>query len=102
MPCHFPNFVFDTKSAPLVHSDKPSQRGFFNKAAVMKKSLFAVLLLAAASITSTGCATPAYSGAERGQLIARNWGFEGKQINDDIDSILLLRPAGRLSIWHIR
>ena len=102
MPCHFPTFVFDTKSAPLVHSDKLSQRGFFNKAPVMKKSLFAVLLLTAASITSTGCATPAYSANERGQMIARNWGFEAKQINDDIDAILLLRPASRLTIWHIR
>ena len=75
---------------------------FLNRAAVMKKSLVAVLLLAAASITSTGCATPAYSGHERAQMIARNMNFEGKQINDDIDSLLLLRPAGRLTIWHIR
>jgi hypothetical protein len=102
MPCHFPNFLFDTKTASLVHSDKLSQRGFFNKAVAMKKSIFALLLLVLACITSTGCATPAYSGSERGQLIARNWEFEGKQINDDIDSILLLRPAGRLTIWHIR
>ena len=86
----------------MVHSDKLSQRGFFNKAAVMKKSLVAVLLLAAASISSTGCATPAYSGRERSQMIARNWDFEAHQINDDIDSLLLLRPASRLTIWHIR
>ena len=53
-------------------------------------------------MSSVGCATPAYSGRERGQMIARNWGFEAKQINDDIDHLLLLRPSSRLTIWHIR
>ena len=67
----------------------------------MKKMLFALVLLAG-GLTSTGCATPAYSGHERFQMIARNINFEGAQIEDDIDSLLLLRPAGRLTIWHIR
>lgn len=94
------------KTAPLVHSQTLSQRGFstkfHNKAAVMKKTLSAVVLLLAATC-STGClSTPAYSGNERGQMIARNWNFEGAQIQDDIDHLLLLRPASRLTIWHIR
>jgi hypothetical protein len=59
-------------------------------------------LLLGAVLLSSGCATPAYSGRERWQMITRNWGFEAKQINDDIDSLLLLRPAGRLTLWHIR
>ena len=65
------------------------------------KTLFTLLLLAGA-LSSTGCATPAYSGHERWQMISRNWNYEGKMINDDIDSLLLLRPATRLTIWHVR
>ena len=64
---------------------------------------FALLIVVAAGLLgSTGCATPAYSGHERMQLIARNWDIEAKQINDDIDSLLLLRPVGHMSIWHTR
>ncbi len=57
----------------------------------------------------TGCArpnefgyTPAYTTKERGDMIARNWDYEGKQSMDDIDSLLLLRPAGRLTIWNVQ
>jgi hypothetical protein len=35
-------------------------------------------------------------------MIGRNISFEGGQIQDDIDSIMLWRPASRLTIWHIR
>ena len=67
------------------------------------KTFFALFVLAAATMfTSTGCSTPAYSGHERWQMISRNWNFEGAQIQDDVDHILLLRPASRLTIWHIR
>jgi hypothetical protein len=65
------------------------------------KTLLAVLI-SAMLLSSVGCSTPAYSGRERFQMIARNINFEGAQIQDDIDHILLLRPAGRLTIWHIR
>jgi len=64
------------------------------------KILFALMLIGMA--LASGCATPAYSGHERFQMITRNWNFEGKQINDDIDVLLLLRPASRLTIWHVR
>ena len=64
--------------------------------------LTALLLLVVAGLFAQGCATPAYSGHERWQMISRNWSFEAKQINDDIDSLLMLRPASRMSIWHIR
>ena len=67
---------------------------------------FAFLLLA---IVTTGCARPwefgydpAYSLDERNQQIARNWDFEGKQLVEDMDHILLLRPATDLSIWNLR
>jgi len=72
------------------------------------KKLAAVLLLAA-TLLSTGCArpnelgwTPVYSYQERNQLILRNWDYEGKQKDDDIDSALLLRPASHLTIWNVR
>ena len=72
------------------------------------KKLAAILLLVSAGL-STGCArpgevgwTPAYSYHERQQLILRNWDYEGKQKDDDIDSALLLRPASHLTIWDVR
>lgn len=72
------------------------------------KKLAALALLVAGS-TLGGCArpgefgwTPGYTAKERGQIIARNWDYEGKQIMDDIDHALLLRPAGRLTAWNVR
>ena len=74
----------------------------------MKK--FAFLLLCSALLSATGCSspfgnefgsTPAYSLQERGQMIARNWDYEGKQINDDIDMALMLRPMSHLTIWNV-
>ena len=66
------------------------------------KTLLLGLLMVLGSLTVGGCATPAYSAHERGQMIARNWGYEERQINDDIDHILLLRPAGTLTLWHVQ
>ena len=72
------------------------------------KKLVALLLLGG-SLISTGCArpnevgwTPAYTLREREQLILRNWDYEGKQTQDDIDTILMLRPAGHLTIWNVQ
>jgi hypothetical protein len=59
-------------------------------------------LLAGACLSAGGCATPAYSAPERDALIARTWNVEAHQITDDFDSILMLRPPGRMSIWNIR
>ncbi|MGH7214403.1 MAG: hypothetical protein ACREIT_06540 [Tepidisphaeraceae bacterium] len=57
----------------------------------------------------TGCArpnefgyTPAHTTQERFNMIARNWDYEGKQLMDDIDSALLLRPASHSTIWNLR
>ena len=66
------------------------------------KKLLALLLLAGLTVSSVGCATPAYSASERHQIIARNWDYELLQATDDWDSILLLRPASRMTIWHVR
>ena len=66
------------------------------------KSVFALVLLAGTAIFSQGCATPVYSTHERWQLIGRNWAAEERQMQDDIDDVLMLRPMSRMSIWHIR
>jgi hypothetical protein len=65
-------------------------------------------LLAIAAFLSTGCArpnefgyTPAYTAKERGDQILRNWDLEGKQLVDDVDHDLLLRPASNLTIWNV-
>jgi hypothetical protein len=72
--------------------------GNFNR----KASLALIALLAAVAFVNTGCATPGYSPNERHELIARNWDYEIRQATDDWDTLLLLRPASRLTIWNVR
>lgn len=68
----------------------------------MKKLLVLALFLTS-TVLSFGCgATPAYSGKERGRLIARNWGYQARQINDDVDHLLLLRGGGELTKWNVQ
>ncbi len=66
------------------------------------KTLALALLAAGLLSFSTGCETPAYTAQERFQLIGRNWGYEYEQINDDVDHLMLLRPATRLTEWNVR
>ena len=66
------------------------------------KSLLALIVLAGMAITMPGCNTPAYSTRERWQMWGRTARFEWEQAQDDIDNILLLRPPGRMTIWHVR
>jgi hypothetical protein len=75
----------------------------------LAKKIAASSVLLFAAVLSTGCArpfefgwSPAYSNDERGKMIARNWDYEGKQIFDDIDHALLLRPMGHLTMWNLR
>jgi hypothetical protein len=60
------------------------------------------VLLAGLAAGLAGCATPGYSSAERFQQIGRNWDYEWKMAQDDIDHVLLLRPASRLTVWNVR
>ena len=69
---------------------------------VIMKILSMLVLVAALFVGSTGCSTPAYSARERDQQIARNWNYEGAQMVDDFDHLLLLRPSSRLTIWNVR
>ncbi len=67
------------------------------------KTLVLLALVATLSLLSTGCgATPAYSARERSRLISRNWGYQARQINDDVDHLLLQRGGGWLTIWNVK
>jgi hypothetical protein len=59
-------------------------------------------LLAGTCACGGGCHGVAYSQQERHALIARTWNLEARQAVDDIDSALMLRPPGRMTIWHVR
>jgi hypothetical protein len=59
-------------------------------------------LLAGSALVSGGCETLAYSAQEHQAQIARSWSIDAHQIPDDIDSILMLRPPSRMTIWHVR
>lgn len=65
--------------------------------------VFALLaLMAGLALTSAGCYTPGYTVNERFIQIGRNWDYEGKQIADDVDHALLLRPADDLTWWNVK
>ena len=73
------------------------------------KALLLSALLVSPVALSTGCArpgefgySPAYSTREGLEQDARNWDYEGKQAVDDLDHILLLKPASTLTIWTVR
>ena len=75
----------------------------------MKQFLLSAALIGSMGALLGGCtverdwgATPAYSSRERNQQIDRNIDYEGKQIIDDFDHLLLLRPAGHMTIWNVR
>ncbi|HEX3358869.1 MAG TPA: hypothetical protein VHS31_17965 [Tepidisphaeraceae bacterium] len=73
----------------------------------MKKAVG--LLLLGGLMVAGGCArpneigyTPAYNTHDRLAMIARNWDYEGKQSQDDLDDLLMLRPASHLTIWNVQ
>lgn len=67
------------------------------------KTFVACLLSVGFLILSTGCAsTPAYTGRERGRLIARNMAYDYQMMQDDIDHFLLLRDGAPLTLWHVQ
>lgn len=75
----------------------------------MKRSnLLKLAAIAALVITATGCSPyskfgdgTAYSANERGKLIAHSWDVDGKQLVDDVDSVLLLHPSSSMSSWNV-
>jgi hypothetical protein len=66
------------------------------------KILTLIAVLGGLMLSSGGCASTAYSASERDAKIARAWNIDGHQIVDDFDSLLLLHPPSRMTIWHVR
>ena len=67
------------------------------------------MILGSLALLGAGCARPfeigydvGYSTGERHNQIARNWDLEGKQLVEDVDHALLLRPVGTLTYWNPR
>ena len=80
---------------------------FMNKSA--NKLAMNLTLICLLGVTIFGCArpneigyTPAYTTPERRDQVARNWDLEGKEMQDDIDHVLLLRPVSHLTIWNVQ
>jgi len=67
------------------------------------KAFLLIGLLAGSMLFTTGCfGTPGLSPGERNQEINRNWNYEGGQMVDDFDRLLLLRPTGALTTWNVQ
>lgn len=66
------------------------------------RNLVIIGLLATVSLFSGGCGTLAYSATERHAQISRTWRVDAKEAVDDFDSVLMLRPPSRMTIWHVR
>ena len=66
------------------------------------KLIVLLALLSGCVFLSTGCATPAYSAQERNKMIVRTWRYDQRQSVDDFDTLLMLRPPSRLTVWHVR
>ena len=74
--------------------------------------LAASLLLSGLCVADIGCgppglkpgigSTPTLSREERFTRISRNWSLEYQMMNDDIDSVLLLRPVSGLTEWTVQ
>jgi hypothetical protein len=64
--------------------------------------VIALIGLLAGMLLTTGCGTPGYTASERNQMIGRNISYEGAQLVDDFDHIMLLRPASHLTIWNVQ
>jgi hypothetical protein len=74
---------------------------FQQEGQVMKK-LACLLLLAGGAFGIGGCASPAYSGGENLSRTLRTMDYENKQMIDDIDFELMLRPASHSTTWNLR
>ena len=67
------------------------------------KKLLALLLVASFSPFVGGCLpATAHSGGERFRKITYNMSIDGAELQDDIDSLLLLRGGSTMSVWNIQ
>ena len=67
----------------------------------LTRILLGIVILGMTGITQLGCSTPTYSSKERFAQIKRNWGLEWQMVNEDVDHVLLLRPASGLTPWNV-
>lgn len=78
------------------------------------KTLLIATFLTGATLFSTGCATPGYSGGlptihfpedkangENMNNVIRNMAFESRQMADDFNSVFLLDPHSDLTKWDL-
>ena len=68
----------------------------------IKRTLAISTVGAFLALGATGCDSTELSGSERAQAISRTWNVEGRQLVDDTDMLLMLRPPSRLTPWHVR
>ena len=66
------------------------------------RKLACLLLLAGGAFGLGGCASPAYTGPENLARTMRTWDYENKQMIDDIDYELMLRPPSGMTTWNLR
>lgn len=66
------------------------------------RKLACLLLLAGGAFGIGGCASPAYTGGENLARTLRTWDYENKQMIDDLDDVMLFRPASHATVWNLR
>ena len=66
------------------------------------RKLACLMMLVGGAIGLGGCASPAYTGGENWARTLRTWDYENKQMIDDIDYELMLRPPSHSTVWNLR
>ena len=79
-------------------------RSFQQGVITMKRFTYLTMMLGSLLLIS-GCSNwgsdPAYSASELAKQDVRNINYEGAQITDDVDTILMRRPMGHLTEWQL-
>ncbi len=86
----------------LAADTQPSRISQQDCEPTMWKTFLIGASLAGTLLVTGGCATPAYSAAERSKMIQRNFDYNGAQAVDDWDALWLLRPASHMTIWDVQ
>jgi hypothetical protein len=60
------------------------------------------MMLVASAFLTTGCGSPGYNTIENGQRVLMTWDYDAAQAVDDVNHVLMLRPASRMTIWNVR
>ena len=68
----------------------------------MKTFAVLSLVLGASLFMTTGCMSPGYDSVENTQRVMNTWGYDYEEAVDDVNHVLMLRPASRSTIWNVR